>query len=323
MKLLAFLLVVAVVAFTPKIGLTQTAAVADCDKTNAAKYLESIGAILSRDEPGRVVALQMPEGVGLNEQAWPSLSKLVDLRELDLGALGLPNRTLRHVRSLTQLRTLNLFGNQLDSIALVYIEGTQDLETLYLYRTFIDDDGIKSIAKLKKLKRLNMFDTFLTDKGLDRLGKCKQLRNLSIGNSKAGRFPESFFTSEGIQRLRKNLPNSEITYGGGSEKLDVPLMLQRIQQKRDTKAELEKAELEKAELELVKEVAAASPIAEREQGHDWPRFLGPDGNGKSGETGLVPDWNTQPPKLLWHKSIGTGFAAPSIKDGRHSWSPAA
>ena len=214
---------------------------------------------------------------------------------------------------MTQLRTLNLFGNQLDSIALVYIEGMQDLETLYLYRTFIDDDGIESIAKLKKLKRMNMFDTFLTDKGLDRLGKCKQLRNLSIGNSKAGRFPESFFSSEGIQRLRKNLPNSEITYWGGSEKLDVPLMLQRIQQKRDTKAELE----------LVKEVAAASPIAKREQGHDWPRFLGPDGNRKSGETGLVPDWNTQPPKLLWHKSISTGFAAPSIKLGRHPWSRAA
>ena len=77
MKLLAFLLVVAVVAFTPKIGLTQTAAVADSDKTNAAKYLESIGAILSRDEHGRVVALQMPEGVGLNEQRGPRCQNLL------------------------------------------------------------------------------------------------------------------------------------------------------------------------------------------------------------------------------------------------------
>src|SRR5882724_9993450 len=48
-------------------------------------------------------------------------------------------------------------------------------------------------------------------------------------------------------------------------------------------------------------------------GEDWPRFLGPNGNGISRETGLLDRWTTNGPPLLWDKSIGTGYGAPSVR----------
>ena len=55
-----------------------------------------------------------------------------------------------------------------------------------------------------------------------------------------------------------------------------------------------------------------------EQGasHDWPGFLGPSRNGKSAERGLPREWPAAGPPIVWQTSIGTGYAAPAIMDGR-------
>lgn len=48
---------------------------------------------------------------------------------------------------------------------------------------------------------------------------------------------------------------------------------------------------------------------------DWPRFLGPHGDGTSPETGLI---KTLPPEglpVIWKREIGTGYSAPSVRDG--------
>jgi outer membrane protein assembly factor BamB len=45
---------------------------------------------------------------------------------------------------------------------------------------------------------------------------------------------------------------------------------------------------------------------------DWPRFLGPRANGISDETGLLEKWPANGPPLVWEKSIGTGYGAPSV-----------
>lgn len=280
-------------------------------KSSAIEHLISLGAVLTTDDAGKVVALQFPEGVGFNEQSWHNLGELTDLRDLDLGALGIGNEMLRHVAKLKELRSLNLFGNLLDSNSLVYIEGLQNLETLYLYRTFITDEGIESIVKLKNLRRLNMFDTILTDKGLDQLGQFSSLRYLSIGNSMARQgqtqtFPRSSFSQTGIERLRQALPETEITYWGAAGRLDVPRLIQRTQKKNgDTWPNL-----------LTTKVVEAPDLSKRTKGSDWPFFLGPKRNGKSIETGIRADWKTSPPKLLWHKKVGTGYAAPAVAKGR-------
>jgi outer membrane protein assembly factor BamB len=48
---------------------------------------------------------------------------------------------------------------------------------------------------------------------------------------------------------------------------------------------------------------------------DWPQFLGPRANGISGETNLLEKWPTNGPPVVWQKSIGTGYSAPSVRDG--------
>jgi outer membrane protein assembly factor BamB len=49
---------------------------------------------------------------------------------------------------------------------------------------------------------------------------------------------------------------------------------------------------------------------------DWPHFLGPHSNGASDETGLLDQWPTNGPLLVWEKQIGTGYSAPSVIGNR-------
>lgn len=48
------------------------------------------------------------------------------------------------------------------------------------------------------------------------------------------------------------------------------------------------------------------------RGEDWPRFLGPRGDNTSSETNLIGNWGTNGPPILWEKSIGSGYSAPSL-----------
>jgi outer membrane protein assembly factor BamB len=64
---------------------------------------------------------------------------------------------------------------------------------------------------------------------------------------------------------------------------------------------------------------AASEVPDlrtRKQGVDWPRFLGPGGDGKSPETSLKLAWGKDGPTLRWVKPVGEGYSAPSIARGR-------
>ena len=48
---------------------------------------------------------------------------------------------------------------------------------------------------------------------------------------------------------------------------------------------------------------------------DWPRFLGPRGDNTSTETNLLDRWSTNGPPIVWEKSVGTGYSAPSVRSG--------
>src|SRR5262245_208993 len=54
---------------------------------------------------------------------------------------------------------------------------------------------------------------------------------------------------------------------------------------------------------------------EERAGQDWPNFLGPHANNISDETGLLEKWPTNGPPLLWEREIGSGYSAPSVRDG--------
>ena len=50
---------------------------------------------------------------------------------------------------------------------------------------------------------------------------------------------------------------------------------------------------------------------------DWPGFRGPNRDGICTETGLLKQWPTEGPKLVWTaKDLGLGFGTPSVADGK-------
>jgi outer membrane protein assembly factor BamB len=59
-------------------------------------------------------------------------------------------------------------------------------------------------------------------------------------------------------------------------------------------------------------LSAGSAVAE-----DWPQWRGPNRDGISKEVGLLKQWPTDGPKLLWQvKDLGGGYATPSVAGGR-------
>lgn len=51
-------------------------------------------------------------------------------------------------------------------------------------------------------------------------------------------------------------------------------------------------------------------------GSDWPCFLGPTGDSKSSERGILTGWPAEGPPLVWQLSLGTGYGMPTVAAGR-------
>jgi len=61
------------------------------------------------------------------------------------------------------------------------------------------------------------------------------------------------------------------------------------------------------------EDAATPPVV----GADWPRFLGPTGDGKSPETGIFTDWGQAGPPVVWHRRLGESYDIGTVSRGRY------
>jgi len=65
--------------------------------------------------------------------------------------------------------------------------------------------------------------------------------------------------------------------------------------------------------------APAPPGGEDRAGRvvvDWPCFLGPTGDGKSPEKGILTTWGECGPPIVWHRPLGTGYGIGSVARGR-------
>jgi outer membrane protein assembly factor BamB len=68
---------------------------------------------------------------------------------------------------------------------------------------------------------------------------------------------------------------------------------------------------------FVAAIGADAPIRLSKSSSEWPQWRGSDRTGMSSDTGLLKDWNAQPPKLLWTaEGLGGGYASVSVADGR-------
>jgi outer membrane protein assembly factor BamB len=58
------------------------------------------------------------------------------------------------------------------------------------------------------------------------------------------------------------------------------------------------------------------PLAALATSADWPYFLGPTGDSKSTETGILTRWPAGGPPIVWKLELGTGYGAPTVADGK-------
>lgn len=49
---------------------------------------------------------------------------------------------------------------------------------------------------------------------------------------------------------------------------------------------------------------------------DWPRFLGPNGDGTTTEKNLIGQWPKNGPPEVWTRTLGNGYAPPTVAAGR-------
>jgi outer membrane protein assembly factor BamB len=63
--------------------------------------------------------------------------------------------------------------------------------------------------------------------------------------------------------------------------------------------------------------ATLTDLWTRKQGSDWPGFLGPTGDSKSSETGLIVPWPDEGPRIVWQREVGTGYGIGSVALGRY------
>ncbi len=64
------------------------------------------------------------------------------------------------------------------------------------------------------------------------------------------------------------------------------------------------------------QAADVPDLGTRKQGVDWPRFLGPTGDSKSPEHGILSKWPEAGPRLVWHTKVGSGYSMPVVSRGR-------
>ena len=62
---------------------------------------------------------------------------------------------------------------------------------------------------------------------------------------------------------------------------------------------------------------ASSAFGDSTRGSDWPTFLGPTGDGKSSETGILTSWPEGGPRVVWQRRLSESYGIGSISRGRY------
>ncbi|MEQ8791113.1 MAG: PQQ-like beta-propeller repeat protein [Pirellulaceae bacterium] len=58
-------------------------------------------------------------------------------------------------------------------------------------------------------------------------------------------------------------------------------------------------------------------LGTRTQGVDWPCFLGPTGDSKSPETGILTEWPDGGPRVVWRREMNVGYGVGTVSKGRY------
>ena len=116
------------------------------------------------------------DGAAAGDADLAYLSRLPELRRLNLADEPITDAGLEHLKGLTKLRALDLSGTKITDTGLKHLRGLPELQILSLDGTQITDAGLQHLEGLSALQNLQLDDTRVGDAGLDHL---KGLANLT------------------------------------------------------------------------------------------------------------------------------------------------
>lgn len=111
------------------------------------------------------------------------LSKLTDLREVNLTLTPVTDDALRHLGGLTELRVLGLASTQCTGTGFTHLKALKKLESVNFHFTPLNDDGLRAISQVPISGRLWFAHTRFTDAGAASLSNLTQLKRCGIGST--------------------------------------------------------------------------------------------------------------------------------------------
>jgi len=132
-----------------------------------------------------------------------SLSRLDKLEEVDLSECSHLNDEVTVLLSkLKQLKKLNLWSVKITDAGMDSLGQIDSLESLNLDNTAISDAGLPPLGKLRQLTFLHLGSTSISDAGLPYLETLTNLQELMVTRTAV--------TQQGVEKLQAKLPGTKI-----------------------------------------------------------------------------------------------------------------
>ena len=149
--------------------------------------------------------------LGLNVLNVAQKENLLDVRCILNKSSWSDGKTKSLLKLKNQIYILDLSGTSITKKSLESIGQLKVLNSLYLQNTAVADQNISELINLKDLQYLNLYNTGISDASVQVLSNLKSLKKLYIWQTK--------ISHEGVLRLKKNLPQTEIVGFDGDDNL--------------------------------------------------------------------------------------------------------
>ena len=134
----------------------------------ALKALEELGAKITRNEQGKVLAVSLGSDAGIAH-----LAGLADLEIVSLVGPQVTDAGLLSLSGLTNLKHFELYSPQVTNAGMAHLKNLKNLNFLALDTcSKISDAGVVHLTALTKLETLSVIDTKVTDAGVAELKKA-------------------------------------------------------------------------------------------------------------------------------------------------------
>ncbi|MGV3606580.1 MAG: protein kinase domain-containing protein [Planctomycetaceae bacterium] len=142
----------------------------------------------------------------ISDAGLPPLQSLSQLQFLSLAWTQVSDAGLENIRNLKAIRELDLSGLKINGSGLKYLQELPRLKILQIHNAALTNDSVLQLSECKSLESLGLHRCPITDNELPHLAKLSELKWLGLNGTKV--------TAEGVEKLKKGLPNCRIEWDG-------------------------------------------------------------------------------------------------------------